>query len=92
MHRIQVSSAGLAALMARVNRSFQVDKAGAPVALPVTRAPNEAFFASVEGFSAFHLCNHWTAGLLTAAGQPTPPVVDTLPAGLALDLKLRSSL
>ena len=92
VHRIALSSAGLGALMARAERSLTLDQAGAPVQLPTTRAPNEAFFASVEGFNAFHLCNHWTAELLTAAGLPTTPVLDTLPVGLRLDLKLRSGL
>ena len=84
--------AGLAALMARVDRSFALTKAGAPIPLPVTRYPDEAFFASVEPFSAIHVCNDWTAELLDAAGLPTTPVLDTLPAGLWLDLKLRSGL
>jgi uncharacterized protein (TIGR02117 family) len=92
VRRIGLSSAGLAALMARVDRSFALTKAGAPVPLPVTRDPGEAFFASVEGFSLFHVCNDWTAELLDAAGLPTTPVLDTLPAGLWLDLKLRSGL
>lgn len=92
VRRIPLSSAGLAALMARVDRSFVVDPTGAPVPLPVTRDPDEAFFASREGFNAFHVCNHWTAELLAAAGLPTTPVLDTVPAGLALDLKLRSRL
>ena len=92
VHRVLLSSAGLAALMARVDRSFALDAAGAPVPLPVPRQPGEAFFASVEGFSAVHLCNHWTAELLTAAGLPTTPVLDTVPFGLVLDLKLRGGL
>ena len=89
VQRILLSSAGLAALMARVDRSFALDAAGAPVQLPITRDPDEAFFASVEGFDLFFDCNRWTAGLLTAAGVPTTPVLDSIPAGLALDLKLR---
>ena len=51
----------------------------------------QGFFVSGEGFSLVHLCNHWEAELLHAAGLPTTPVLDTLPAGLVLDLKLRSS-
>ena len=92
VHRIALSSAGLAALLARVDRSFALDAAGALVPLPVPRQPGEAFFASVEGFSAFHLCNHWTSELLAAAGLPTTPVLDTVPFGLVLDLKLRGGL
>jgi uncharacterized protein (TIGR02117 family) len=92
VHRVALSSAGLAALMARADRSFALDATGAPIALPVRRVPGEAFFASVEGFSLIHLCNHWASELLSAAGMPTTPVLDTLPAGLWLDLKLRGGL
>lgn len=88
--RILLSSAGLAAMLARVDRSFAL-KGRAPVRLPA-RGPNEAFFASVESFDLSHMCNHWTAGLLAAAGIPTTPVLDTVPAGLRLDLKLRGGL
>jgi len=92
VHRVAVSSAGLAALMARADRSFALDRNGAPIALPVPRQPGEAFFASREGFDAFHDCNEWTAELLAAAGLPTTPVLDAVPAGLWLDLQLRAGL
>jgi hypothetical protein len=92
VRRIPLSSAGLVALMSRVDRSFALGPVGAPIFLPVQRVPDEAFFASREGFSAFHLCNHWTAELLAAAGLPVTPVLDAAPFGLALDLKLRSGL
>jgi uncharacterized protein (TIGR02117 family) len=91
VHRIVLSSAGLAALMARIDRSFAL-KAGAPIMLPVARQPDEAFFASGEGFNLFHVCNDWTSELLAAAGVPTTPVLDAIPAGLWLDLKLRAGL
>jgi len=90
VRRIVVSPAGLSALLQRADRSFARDAAGAPIERPVPRPPDEGFFASTEGFSLLHLCNHWTAGLLAAAGLPMTPVLDTLPAGLALDLKLRA--
>lgn len=37
--------------------------------------PNDdaRFFASREHFSVVHLCNHWTAGLLNAAGMAIRP-------------------
>ena len=60
--------------------------------MPSEHAAGEAFFKSSEGFSLAHLCNHWTAGLLVAAGLPMTPVLDTLPAGLRLDLRLRSGV
>jgi len=92
VRRIPLSSAGLAALLARTDRAFALGPDGAPLFVPVPRDANEAFFKSGERFSAVHLCNHWTAELLNAAGLPTTPVVDTLPAGLALDLRLRAGL
>jgi hypothetical protein len=87
---IRLSSAGFAALLARADRSLVRGPGGAPVMAPIHREPGEAFFASRERFSGVHLCNHWTAGLLHAAGLPVTPVLDTLPAGLALDLRLRA--
>jgi uncharacterized protein (TIGR02117 family) len=50
------------------------------------------FFRATGTFHLFHVCNHWIADLLDAAGIPTAPVLATLPAGLLLDLKWRSSL
>ena len=90
VRRILVSPAGLAALLRRANRAFALDTAGAPIERPVPHDADEGYFASNEGFSLVHLCNHWTAGLLSAAGAPTTPVLDTLPEGLALDLQLRA--
>ena len=92
VHRIPVSSAGLAAIIARVGRSLVVDRSGAPIAQPVARQPGEAFFASRDAFNLFHDCNQWTADLLAAAGLPTTPTLDSLPAGLWLDLQLRGRL
>ena len=92
VRRIPVSSAGLAALLARADRAFVLGPDGAPQLIPATRDPYEAFFRSGEGFSLLHLCNHWTAELLNAAGLPTTPVLDTVPAGLVLDLGLRAGL
>jgi len=65
---------------------------GAPTMSPIHRDPGEAFFASRERFSLLHLCNHWTAELLNAAGLPVTPVLDTLPAGLGVDLRLRAGV
>jgi uncharacterized protein (TIGR02117 family) len=92
VHRLTLSSAGLAALLARADRAFALAPDGGPQLVPAARDPNEAFFTSREGFSLLHLCNHWTAELLNAAGLPTTPVLDTVPAGLVLDLRLRAHL
>jgi hypothetical protein len=50
------------------------------------------FFRANGTFHLFHVCNHWIADLLDAAGVPTAPVLATLPSGLLLDLKWRSGL
>jgi len=92
VRRIRVSPAGLEALMTRLDRSFRTRPDGGPIVVPVRRVPEEAFFESVETFSLTHLCHHWTAELLNAAGLPVTPVIDTLPFGLGLDLKLRAGV
>jgi hypothetical protein len=92
LHPIVVSSAGLAAMLARIDRSFAPGPGGQPLRSPVHRDHDEMFFASGESFSLFHICNHWTAQALNAAGLPVTPVIDTMPAGLVLDLKLRAHL
>jgi len=89
---ITLSRAGLTALLARTGRSLARGPGGAPVMAPIRRVRDEAFFASGERFSLLHLCNHWTAELLNAAGLPVTPLLDGLPVGLALDLKLRARL
>lgn len=92
VRRIVISPAGLGALLRRADRGFAVGADGAPIERPVVRDADEAFFASGEGFSLVHLCNHWTAELLSAAGLPTTPVLDSVPAGLWLDLQLRAGV
>lgn len=87
---ITLSRAGLVALLARADRSLALGADGAPIMAAIHREPDEAFFTSGERFSLIHLCNHWTAELLHAAGLPVTPVLDTLPVGLALDLRLRA--
>lgn len=89
--RIVVSPAGLAALLARADAALLRD-GDEPIASPIPHPPDEGFFRSGEGFSGVHLCNHWAAELLNAAGLPTTAVIDTLPAGLRLDLKLRAGV
>jgi hypothetical protein len=91
-HRLVLSREGLAALMVRVDRSFALDPAGLPRAAGAPHGAGEQFFVSGEAFSGVHLCNHWAGEVLNAAGVPVTPVLDTLPAGLLLDLKLRAGM
>lgn len=90
VRRIVISNRGLAEMLGRLNRSFVADAKGAPVRVTTAVDPDEGFFQSTEHFSVVHLCNHWTAELLNAAGLPVTPVIDTIPAGLKLDLRLRA--
>ncbi len=89
---IAITDAGLERALSRVDKSLALDPDGQPQRSDAPRQPDEGFFRSVEPFSLLHLCNHWTADLLDAAGLPTTPVIDTLPAGLQWDLSLRAGV
>lgn len=68
----RLAPAGFEALAAHVERSLDLSS-GAP-RIAAARAGDDArFFASREHFSIGHLCNHWTAGVLNAAGLPVRP-------------------
>lgn len=70
---LRLSQAGTEALRARVQASLATDVAGRPV-MAATRLGDDArFFRSRETFWIGHLCNHWTAELLSAAGLPVRP-------------------
>ncbi|HEY3798968.1 MAG TPA: DUF2459 domain-containing protein [Caulobacteraceae bacterium] len=88
LHRIVLSHAGLTALLQRADKALLPSESGGLI--PVAHLPNEGFYRSGEPFSLFHLCNHWTGELLNAGGLPVTPVLDTLPAGLVLDLRVRA--
>lgn len=86
--KLTLSRAGFERLTVRLNRSFAL-KGGEPVVAGRGREPHSLFFRSVEGSDILHVCNHWIGDLLDAAGVPTRPVLDTMTAGLAWDLKQR---
>lgn len=88
---ITVTDAGLEKVIARVDRSLDMAD-GQPQRAQAPHGADVGFFDSVEHFSLLHLCNHWTAELLNAAGLPVTPVIDTLPAGLGLDLRVRAGV
>lgn len=89
---IELSGPGLQRLEARIDQSFARDGQGLPERAPGSAWADEAFFLSNERFGLFHLCNHWTAQALNAAGLPVSLALDTLPAGLRLDLDVRARL
>jgi uncharacterized protein (TIGR02117 family) len=86
VHRIDLTDIGLERALARVDRSLTLDAGGQPQKTQGPRQADQAFFRSGEHFSLVHLCNHWIADLLNAAGLPTTPLLDTLPIGLDWDL------
>ena len=47
---------------------------GRPRIVAARPGDDARFFASRKTFSILHLCNHWTAGVLNAAGVPVRPV------------------
>lgn len=89
---IEVSDQGLARMTARIDRSLARGSDGGPVRLAAPVGVDEAFFLSGERFDWSHVCNHWTAEALNAAGLPVSLALDTLPAGLRLDLAIRSGV
>jgi Protein of unknown function (DUF2459) len=82
--RLRLSQAGFQRLAARLDHSFTPQVRLAP---PLPQGPLDArYFESRERFSLVHLCNHWTGQLISAAGVPTRPLLDTLSGGLDFDL------
>lgn len=69
---LRLSPAGFAALRARLQDSL-AEPNGAPVLATARAGDDVRFFASSETFWVGHLCNHWTADLLNAAGVPVRP-------------------
>jgi uncharacterized protein (TIGR02117 family) len=89
---IEVSDAGLARMTARIDQAFARGPDGGPERAAGVVGADEAFFRGAEAFNLTHLCNHWTAQVLNAAGLPVSLALDTLPAGLRLDLALSARI
>jgi uncharacterized protein (TIGR02117 family) len=91
--KLDLSAAGFSLLSARMDRTF-ARAAGTmlPEELGHGLYGPSLFYRATGDFNIFHVCNHWVADLLDAAGVPTAPVLATLPAGLLLDLRWRSGL
>lgn len=68
----RLTPAGFEALSAHVEASLDLSS-GAPRIAAAREGDDARFFASRETFSIGHLCNHWTAGVLNAAGLPVRP-------------------
>lgn len=91
--RIVVSETGFARLLSALNRTFALsdDPAGLQELGRGLYGPS-LFFRANGAFHIFSVCNHWVADMLSAAGLPVTPVLDTVPPGLLLDLKWRAGL
>jgi uncharacterized protein (TIGR02117 family) len=89
---LDLSAKGFDRTLGRIDATF-APAGGAPAddAGPGLYGPSR-FYRARGTFNIFHVCNHWLADLLDAAGVPTAPVLATLPAGLFLDLEWRSRL
>ena len=68
----RVAPAGFEAMATHIERSLDLST-GAPRIAAARVGDDARFFASREHFSIGHLCNHWTAGVLNAAGLPVRP-------------------
>lgn len=86
--QLRLSPAGFERLARRLDQSFALGAdLGPDLARPwPTRAFDARYFHSREHFSILHVCNHWTGELLSAAGLPTRPALDTVSGGLVWDL------
>ena len=68
----RVTAVGFAAMAAHLEASLDLSS-GTPRIVAARAGDDARFFASREHFSISHLCNHWTAGVLNAAGLPVRP-------------------
>jgi uncharacterized protein (TIGR02117 family) len=89
---LDLSADGFERMLSRIDATFApadggpVEDAGAGLYGP------SRFYRARGTFNVFHVCNHWLADVLDAAGVPTAPVLATLPPGLFLDLEWRAGL
>lgn len=70
---LALSDAAFDRMAGRVEASLDLSGGGPRVA-SVRPGDDARFFASRETFSVLHLCNHWTAQVLNAAGLAIRPV------------------
>ncbi|KFG68351.1 DUF2459 domain-containing protein [Microvirga sp. BSC39] len=90
--RIRLSPEGFSRLAQKIEESFATDGDRRPQELGPGLYGPSLFYKASGHFNLFHVCNHWVADLLDAAGVPTTPALSILPAGLLADLTWRSGL
>jgi uncharacterized protein (TIGR02117 family) len=90
--RVPLSQNGFDRLLAKLDASFVAPQAGTLQDAGRGLYGPSLFFPANGTFSILRVCNHWTGELLGAAGLPTTPVLETVPAGLMLNLRWRAGL
>jgi uncharacterized protein (TIGR02117 family) len=89
---LDLSAEGFERLLAGVEATFWRDGRGLPEDLGPGLYGPSLFYRATGRFHALHVCSHWVADMLDAAGVPTAPVLATLPQGLFLDLSWRAGM
>jgi uncharacterized protein (TIGR02117 family) len=90
--RVPLSRNGFDQLLAKLDASFVPPHGGALKDLGRGLYGPSLFYPANGTFSVLRVCNHWTGELLGAAGLPTTPVLETIPAGVMLSLRWRAGL
>lgn len=70
---LRLSAAGFDAMADHIQNSLDLSD-GRPRIAAARLGDDARFFASREHFSIGRLCNHWSAGVLNAAGLPVRPL------------------
>jgi uncharacterized protein (TIGR02117 family) len=91
--QVGLSEAGFARMLSALDATFALsdDPARLQVLGRGLYGPS-LFFRANGAFHIFSVCNHWVADMLSTAGLPVTPVLDTVPPGLLLGLKWRAGL
>jgi uncharacterized protein (TIGR02117 family) len=82
---ITLTRKGFDRIVSRLGESIALED-GRPVELGRGLYGPSLFYRARGTFSIFNVCNHWVARESNAAGLSILPIVDTIPAGLLLDL------
>ncbi len=92
MGELDLSTEGFERLVDRIEATFRRDGGGLPENLGPGLYGPSLFYRAVGRFHFLHVCSHWVADMLDAAGVPTAPVFATLPQGLFFDLSMRGGM
>ncbi|HEY1540998.1 MAG TPA: DUF2459 domain-containing protein [Xanthobacteraceae bacterium] len=90
MAELDLSTAGFARLVAKVEATFMRGADGLPHDIGPGLYGPSLFYPAVGHFHIGYVCTNWVADMLDAAGVPTAPVLATLPQGLFFDLSMRA--